>query len=213
MKIINPFIWWLSLITGALSLFLLSSCNQKANEERKQKMDDFSQYVDTRRDSMDSYLDRNWDEMEREYSVKKAELEKDTAEMAEEMRANYYKTVSKWEDFKTSYQSKSQERDNIRKMDELRATLRIDGIRPDYTDLMAPKAVEEYRHFVKTVEAHKDDYTQDEWTVINVNWKALNGRKREIEEEIPAKDKSEITNLQIEYTAIKAVNRPMADNP
>ena len=129
------------------------------------------------------------------------------------MRERYNQVVRDWDNFRQEYQTKRAENEQIHKMDALRNTLVMDGVRPDYTDLNSKDALKEYEHFVNTIKENKDNYTRDEWTAINVNWQALNGRKREIEKDIPSGDKSKIAKLQVEYTAIKAVNRPVAENP
>lgn len=201
----------LPFVTAVLVFF--SSCNQQAQMERQRKVDEFNAYVQNKKDSVDAYLDRSWDDLNSEYERKKAELDKDTADMAEDMRVSYYKTVNDWESFKDGFKTKAEEKARLAKMDALRQTLVLDGIRPDYTDLPATRLVEQYEHFVNTVDAHKDEYTSDEWQIINVNYQALNGRKRELESSINAPDGAKIVKLQLQYTAIKAVNRPVAENP
>lgn len=192
---------------------LFSSCNQQAQKERQQKLEELNAYVQERQDSVDNYLDRNWDELNTEFEQRRAELAKDTAQMDDNLRWSYYNAVSKWQNFQAAYNTKYEEHKRVKEMDALRATLALPGVRQDYTDLPASRLVEQYEHFVNIVEAHKDEYTADQWQVINVNYKALNGRKRELESQITAPIGGKITKEQLRYTAIKAVNRPIAENP
>lgn len=97
-------------------------------------------------------------------------------------------------------------------MDALRTSLTIDGVRTDYADLTAANIVAEYQHFVNTVSANKDIYTKEQWTIVNVTWKGLKGRNREIQKSISSGDGVKILKLQLQYTGIKALNRPEADN-
>lgn len=200
---------WPLILIAAIAL---SACSHQAEEKRRQDVKDFEAYVDARRDSVENYLDRTWDDIEREYNEKRADLSKDSAEWAEDVKANYYEAERDWETFKANYRVKSEERNNVAKMDALRNTLVIGGVRSDYTDLTKDNIVRQYEHFVNTVRTNKDVYTKEEWTAININWKALNGRKREIDKDISGADNSRIMKLQVEYTGIKAVNRPFADS-
>lgn len=199
------------LLIVAVIAAVATSCGQQEREKRERDVEDFKTYVKQHRDSVEYYAERNWDELNAEYEQKKAELDKQAEKMDEQARNKYNAVIADWETFKGEYKLKYEEREHVMAMDRLRATLAIDGVRPDYTDLMPKDALREYEHFVSTVKANKDVYTQEQWTVINVNYKALNGRKREIEKDLPAGDLGKITKLQIDYTAIKAVNRPFAE--
>ncbi len=191
---------------------ILTSCGQQEKEKRERDLNDFDVYVKNHADSVEYYAEKNWDELNSEFEQKKTELDKNLDKMDEANRDRYNKTVSDWEAFKADYTHKTEERASVEQMDRLRATLAIEGVRPDYTDLTPTNVVKEYEHFVTTVEANKDAYTKEQWMVINVNYKALNGRKRELEKEIPMGDMPKIAKLQLQYTAIKAVNRPFADD-
>lgn len=187
-----------------------AACNN--DEQHRKDIADMKQYMRNKQDSIDMYLDRTWEDMDREYQERRIHLAADTAKMGEEIRTEYYELEREWETYKGEFERKQAEHEQVAAMDALRKTLVIDGVRPDYTDLKAPDARHAYEHFVTTVEANKDAYTSEQWQVINVNWKALNGRKREIEKDISAADKAEIAKLQLKYTGIKAVNRPFAES-
>lgn len=204
---------WFLFLESICVIVLVTSCGQQEKEKRQHDIDNFKAYVQAHKDSADYYAERKWDELNSEFEQKKAALDKEVEKMNEEMRASYNNTVNEWNSFKEEHRTKSEVRGKVAEMDRLRATLAIEGVRPDYTDLNAKDILREYEHFVNTVRTNKDAYTQEQWTVINVNYKALNGRKREIDNDIPDGDGGKITKLQLEYTGIKAVNRPFADNP
>lgn len=201
---------WLGLqLICVMALF--ASCGEQEKQKREQKLNDFNAYVQRHQDSLDYYAQRSWDEVNAEYEQKRAEFDKDMDKMDEQAKERYNKTVSDWENFKAKYEQKAKETAAVMEMDRLRATLAIEGVRPDYTDLKAEDVAREYEHFVNTVDANKDVYTKEQWLVINVNYKALNGRKRELEKDIKSADMPKITKQQLRYTGIKAVNRPFAE--
>ena len=191
---------------------LSTSCGNQEKEKRDKELNELREYVRMHNDSADAFADRTWDELNSDYEKRKTELEKNIDKMDEETRKTYNQTVSDWETYKANYARKAQENSSVIKMDKLRATLLLNDTRPDHTNLAAKNVLNAYEHFIDVVKANKDNYSKEEWTVINVNYKALNGRKRELEKDLAANDKAKITKLQMEYTGIKAVNRPFADN-
>lgn len=200
------------MILIASAALLTTACNNAEKEKRERDLQDFKTYVKEHHDKAEQYAQTSWDELNSGFEKKKTELDKQVDKMDDKARESYNEAVSEWETFKADYKARAAEREKIDAMDKLRATLVIDGVRTDYTDLTARDAAKQYEHFVSTIKANKDTYTREQWTAINVNYQALNGRKREIEKEIPAADLKKILKLQLEYTAIKAVNRPFAES-
>lgn len=199
------------LMIASVTIFT-TACSNAEKEKRERDLQDFKTYVKEHREKVEQYAQNSWDDLNSEFEKKKAELDKQADKMDDKARESYNEALSDWESFKADYKARAAEREKIDAMDKLRATLVIDGVRTDYTDLTARDAAKQYEHFVTTVKANKDAYTRDQWTAINVNYQALNGRKRELEKDIPAADQKKIIKLQLEYTAIKAVNRPFAES-
>jgi hypothetical protein len=192
--------------------FVAVSCGQQGEQQRKKETEDFQAYVRSHIDSVDNYASNNWDSLQAEFDRKKAEVEKDTAKMTADVRDTYYESLRDWDTFKSEYGIKQDARNKLQQMDNLRKSLTMAGVRTDYTDLPASHIIAAYQYFVDAVRNNKDNFTKDQWTVINVSWKALNGRKRELEKDISAADNAKIVKLQLQYTAIKAMNRPEATN-
>lgn len=204
-----PFKWSLAIAFAMLVGF--SSCDNSA-QKRQKDLDDLNAYVKNQNDSIDQSLSKNWNDIQSGYDAKIAELQKDTAKMTQDMRNSYYQTQSQWESYKAAYTKKTSENKNLAAMDALRKSLAIDGVRSDYTNLTAAQVLPEFEHFVTTVKNNKDAYTADQWTAVNVNWKALKGRKRELSKDIPASDMAKILKQQTEYVGVKAANRTFADD-
>lgn len=205
-------IFFISLFITTLLLFALSSCDNSAKQKRQKDLDDLNAYIKNQKDSIDQLADRTWADIENTYNAKKADLERDTADMDQEMRNSYYRTVSEWETYKSDFAKKAEENKDVAAMDAIRKDLTSNDVRPDFTDATVANIVPVYQHFVETVKNNKDNYTKEQWTVVNVSWKALKGRKREIAKDIKASDMAEITKQELQYIGIKAVNRPFADS-
>lgn len=187
---------------------VFTACNN--DEQLRKDTAELRDYVNNHRDSVEIYAETQWNNLEAEYNTKKAKL--DTSKMATEIRETYNETVRDWETFKADYAVKREEKVKLAEEDAFRATLVTQGVRPDYSDLSNTNILVAYEHFVTTVKANKDIYSKEQWLVVNNSWKALQGRKKEIDNNISTGDNGKITKLQMEYTAIKAVNRPFADS-
>ena len=193
---------------SATAAIIFTSCNN--DEQARKDTADFRTYVSNHRDSVEVFAETQWDKLEAEYNEKKAKI--DTSKLATELRETYRETEADWETFKADYKAKQEAKAELAETDAFRATLAIEGVRPDYTDLSNTNILAAYEHFVNVVKANKDTYTKEQWLVINNSWKALQGRKKEIDNNISSSDNGKIMKLQVEYTAIKAVNRPFADS-
>jgi hypothetical protein len=189
---------------------LLPSCNDQSASRKS--INDLNYYVQQHRDSVDSYVRTNWDSLDSEYQVKKAQIAKDTGRMSQVLRDSFYMVDNNWQTYKQEYQTKAAEKQQFAEMDNVRKALTLDGIRLDYADLKSDRVVEQYQHFVEVVKANKDTYTKEQWLVVNISWKALNGRKKEINKDIASGDEGKITKLKLEYTGVKAANRPFASS-
>ena len=188
----------------------LTSCDNK--QERQQSLDDLKTYVRQHRDSVDMYATQTWDRVDSGFETRKAKLDKEVAKMDTSMQNDYNQTLADWQSFQNDYNRIQAEKEKLGAMDSLRSSLALSGVRPDFTDVTADNILQQYEHFVSVVKANKDAYTKQQWTVVNVSYKSLNGRKREIEKDLHKGDEAKIVKLQLEYTGIKAVNRPLADN-
>jgi hypothetical protein len=85
-------------------------------------------------------------------------------------------------------------------------------VKPDFSKLAASELEPQYKNFVDIVKQNKDEYTQEDWTVVNTCWKDLNNRRKEIKSQIAPEDDRKISKLRADYFAIKAVNRPLAED-
>lgn len=201
---------------GLLALVALvlsfSSCDNGAKARRQKDLDDLKAYIQNQKDSVDEYADKKWDDLQASYEAKKAQLEQDTAKMDADMRAQYYQTVSDWEAYRSDFERKAEEKKALAGMDGVRKQLALDGMKTDFTDLTVANLLPAYDHFVAVVDSNKDNYTKEQWTVVNVSWKALKGRKRELAKDINADLMGKITKKEIQYVGIKAVNRPFAES-
>jgi hypothetical protein len=191
--------------------FMLLACNNQ--ESCKRSMADLQTYVNNHRDSVNYYVDSSWSALDSGFTSRKTALDKCVNQMPEAMKGSFDSAMAGWDLFQREYSYRQQEKQKIAAMDDLRSSLTLEGVRPDFTDITPDNILKQYQKFVEVVKDNKDKYTQEQWTVVNVSWKSLNGRRREIEKDLHPGDEGKIMKLQLEYVGIKALNRPEAPNP
>jgi hypothetical protein len=204
---------------GMAFLFMVCSCSNQDDRHRQQVLNDMKAYVKTHRDSLDTYMSKTWDQLDHEFSQKKSVLEKDLDKMNAEMKESYYCTIREWDSVKDDYSDKMTEKSRMAHFDEIRNSLCMNASpaskapkKIDFNELTPSQMGPEYQNFVDIVKDYKDQYTLEDWKVVNSCWKELNHRRREIKDSISVGDAKKILKLQIDYTAIKAVHRPIAES-
>ena len=203
-------------LLAVICLVAFSACNDQANQHRQQSLDDMKAYVKAHKDSIDNYLDMSWDKLDQEFTQKKVVLENDVDKMNAEMKESYNNTLREWDSVKVDYTDRQAEKARLAHADKVMSNLYIKAPpssaprKLDFTDLSAVEIEPEYQTFVDVVRQYKDEYTTEDWTMVNKKWKDLNHRRKELKDSISMGDTKKILKLQIDYTAIKAVNRPLA---
>jgi hypothetical protein len=198
------------IVIAVVSGRILPSCSDQSVYSKK--ICDLNDYVQGHKDSLTYYLTYRWDELNSPFENKEAHLAQDTLRMNQAQKDSFYMIVNNWAAFKEEFSERAAEKAQVSVMDDLRKSLTLDGIRIDYADLKEDRIAEQYQHFVDVVKANKDNYTKEQWLVVNVSWKELNGRRKEISKDLKAPDGAKIAKVQLEYTAIKAINRPLAES-
>lgn len=204
-------------MSATLFLLVFSSCSDQAKLHRQEALDDMNAYVKVHKDSIDNYLDKSWDDLDQGFSQKKAVLDNDVDKMSAEMKESYNNTLRDWDSVKADYSDKVAEKKKMARVEKIRVPLYVKAAaanpkKLDFSDLGPGDMEAEYQNFVDVVKQNKEEYTTEDWTMVNKTWKELNKRKREIKDSIPMGDVKKILKLQIDYTAIKAVNRPIAES-
>ena len=195
---------------------IFSACSDQANQRRQTSLDNMKAYVKVHKDSIDNYLDMSWDRIDQEFRQKKDVLENDMDKMNTEMKESYNSALRDWDSVKAEYADKLAERSRLAHVDKVRGNLYIKAgagntsHKLDFSDLNAGDMVAEYQNFVDVIRQYKDEYTTEDWTMVNKTWKDLNHRRKELKDSISVGDTKKIMKLRVDYTAIKAVNRPLA---
>lgn len=218
-------IWGISvsLVIPAMIFFLVFSACTDQTHRRQQSLDDMKSYVKVHKDSIDNYTDVSWDKLDQEFSQKKAALDNDVDKMNAEMKESYNSTLRQWDSVKSDYNDRQAEKTKLAHIEKVRSKLYIkapaaavaapDAVRkPDFSDIGPGEIQSQYQNFVDVVRQYKEDYSSEDWTMVNKTWKDLNKRRRQIKDSISVGDAKKIMKLQLDYTAIKAVNRPIAES-
>jgi|GEM_PF-1653002 len=199
--------------SGALLLVVLASCTDQTAARRQQSLSDMQAYVKAHKDSIDQYLDKSLDQMDQELNEKKAVVDSGLDKLSEDSRKAYDRTLQDWDSVKVQYTARhavKAQAAQIERVGKIHQSLAKSAKKLDFSDLGGADMAAEYDNFVTNVKANKEIYSSEDWTSVNKLWKDLNHRRKAVKADISAPDMKKINKLRLEYTAIKAVNRPIA---
>ncbi|MES2380774.1 MAG: hypothetical protein V4538_07020 [Bacteroidota bacterium] len=194
------------------TFFTLSYCSDRGKEKTQKSIAEFKVYVKEHKDASEKYMDQKWEDMEKEYDLKKAELDKHADKMDQEMKNNYDETVAEWQAFKADYQIKRKEKEEMAKVETLKSAIVPADIHTDFSNVNGSNIVSVFEHFVNTVDSQKEIYSKEEWVLINDYWKSLKDLASRLDDakKISKEDNRKLTGLKIKYMAIKTMNKPFA---
>lgn len=184
-------------ITGTL---IFSSCEKK----KSRSYDDYASYVNSRIDSADRYYDREWNELESEYDMKKSAVERDMKDMDEKSKAEYNRLEERWNNFKTSYSERRG------KLSTLRTAIVPAGVQADFSNVSGSQLYGVYKHFVDYVDAHKESFDREQWDEVKLIWERLDAHKNTVEKDLPKGDNGKIAKEKLRYNGIRLFERGSA---
>ena len=183
-----------------MMIFIFNACNKNKSEA----YDDYRKYVTTKVDSADRYFDREWDELERDYEAKKANVDRDIDKLDDKTKAEYRELDDRWNKFKAEYQDHRTQKD----METFRSKLLPADVSNDFSNVGPDRLLAVYTYFVDYVDNHKDEFTREQWDQIELLYERLDTHKNEVEKNLPSGDNGKIATQKLRYAAIKTVNRP-----
>lgn len=153
--------------------------------------------------------DRDWNRevttRETAYNERVAEVDKyirtyDQARQDEvrEMKDRY---KAYWDSRRNQYQAYSYRTEMRGKL------LGIDGTDQALASVTPTGIRNTYENFVKQVENNKDNYTEQDWEIVDQTWQELDARKNMVQGQLSDKDKYEIGKAKTKYVAMKAASK------
>lgn len=202
------------ILVSIATLFIFPSCTDQEKENTRQSIRDFKVYVKEHKDATANYLDRKWEDLEKEYNEKIAALDKKTDKMDREMKESYQAAKDDWEVFKADYLAKQAEKEKAAEADQLKTSIIPSDIHTDFSNVTGKNIAAVFEHFVNTVDNRKESYSKEEWININNYWKSLNDVSVRLDDanEISREDRRKMDGLRLKYAAIKTLNKPFAES-
>lgn len=201
-----------SFVVLALAVFSLSACDNSAENQSKEVVKDFTDYVDSIQKITPEYTNTFWENIEKNFEKKEAKAEAVRANLEESTRKDIDEGKAEFVAFKERYlneKNKYEQKLLEDKKNKIRAVLfGENNVSPEmnYGWVTASNIAEVYQKFVDGVDANKKDYSEANWEFIKDTFKSLDDRRDEISNEISGKDKLKITEQKVRFGAIKAVN-------
>jgi hypothetical protein len=193
------------------SIFAFTSCDRTTHDnDNDTAYGRYRGYVVSVRDTSDRYYDRNWDELQREYEARKAEVDKEKDRLDDKAKAEYNDLEADWQEFKARYDERHMQRDNEDRIIKLRSTLVATPSDLTFGSVGGTDMRATYERFIETVRANRETYSTQDWNEVNAIYNALKARRQAVMDEIPKEDKMRIQNLEIEYETKVMVNKPFS---
>ncbi len=200
---------------------LLSGCSNTeqhdATATTNSAYTDFKTYVEDaersaqRTDLSDTDFSAEKNRMKADYDARLAAIDRDAEQFSAEQRADI-------ETLKTRYTTAVEQREAAYKS-RVPATVSADGTAPGpmlytpstgYATLAATDLRATYEQFVRNVKANENRYGIEDWRAVNADWKALNARKDQVEEQLSLADRTEIAKEKVKYAAFKTFDKSEA---
>ncbi|GIZ08407.1 DUF6565 domain-containing protein [Flavobacterium sp. UMI-01] len=199
------------LIAIASTGIVLTSCKDEHQQQAEQKLDYYTQYIDSVSGVAEDKAAANWDAIEEKYNNAKMEVESSIATASDKMalQEKMDKASMKYEEFKTKIVSQKELANNNK------GALHQSLLGPAYVNddmqfnwVTKDNILSVYDNFVTTVQKNKDTYSREDWDEIKLVYEALDTRKNTVEKEgLSAEDNRKIAALKVKFAPMYTVNR------
>ncbi|HSI89766.1 MAG TPA: DUF6565 domain-containing protein [Adhaeribacter sp.] len=154
-------------------------------------------------------VDRDWN---REVESREVAYKERQNEIDKYARTYDESRKTEIEDLKTKYNNYWDARRNEYMGYSYRTEMRmqllgLESSDPELASLTPTNIRLAYETFVKQVEENKEDYTNQDWEIVDMTWTSLDARKNMIQDQLSAKDKLEIGKAKTKYQAMKAASK------
>ena len=199
----------LAIVSGAI---MFTSCKDEQKEMAQQKIDNYSNYVDSISDVAANEASANWETIERNYESRKAEANNAIASIKDnsDLQKSINDATAEYDEFKAEVVAEN-ERMRTEKLTMMRQSL----LGKEYVDdnmqfawVNKDNILNVYQNFVDTVEKNKDSYSREEWDEIKMVYEAIDTRKNTVENEgLSSSDNRKIAGLKLKFAPMYTVNR------
>lgn len=197
-----------SLVIIAMLMFV--SCDN-TQRELDAEVNEFDSWVEETGNDFEQGAEEGWQETEqawnetqREYNEMVNNLEGKTAEMKEETRENYMQAKRDFEQMQSEMEHEVTRRKG---MAEIETVMMVEDPDEGLTNVTEENIVDVYRQFVNTVDNYKQQWTAQQWNVLEQYWDMLNNRKNEVEDQISGEENGEIAELKLKYAGLKTIHK------
>lgn len=197
------------LSAAAILSVSLTSCG--GNKHKDDDVESFRVFVTELKVKDDSEVKESWDNIEREYEEKVAEIDQKEDKLEDNIKQEYEQLKQDYKELKAKYDTENMDADvntaNGYNIQPLYETILTNEGDMDLTGVTASNIGSIYKGFVDIVDSHKNEYTREDWDEVDVLWDALNKRKNELEDNLSSEQKLEIGEEKVKYGTYKSLNK------
>lgn len=192
---------------------VFTACKETEKEMADERVDSFTNYVDSISNVAANESAKTWDDIEVGYEKAKMDAEASFAAISDKdmYQERLDKANMKYEEYKIKVVAEKERTDRETANIAIRTTLlgeSYTGGDITYDWVNKSNILSVYDNFVTTVEKNKDSYSREDWDEIKMLYEALDTRKNTVEKEgLSSSDNLKIAGLKVKFAAISTTNR------
>jgi hypothetical protein len=192
---------------------VFTACKETEKEMADERVDSFTNYVDSISNVAANESAKTWDDIEVGYEKAKMDAEASFAAISDKdmYQERLDKANLKYEEYKIKVVAEKERTDRETANIAIRTTLlgeSYTGGDITYDWVNKSNILNVYDNFVTTVEKNKDSYSREDWDEIKMLYEALDTRKNTVEKEgLSSSDNLKIAGLKVKFAAISTTNR------
>lgn len=192
---------------------VFTACKETEKEMADERVDSFTNYVDSISNVAANESAKTWDDIEVGYEKAKMDAEASFATISDKdmYQERLDKANMKYEEYKIKVVAEKERTDRETANIAIRTTLlgeSYTGGDITYDWVNKSNILSVYDNFVTTVEKNKDSYSREDWDEIKMLYEALDTRKNTVEKEgLSSSDNLKIAGLKVKFAAISTTNR------
>lgn len=195
------------------SATLFTACKETEKEMTEERVDSFTNYVDSISNLAANESAKTWDDIEVGFEKAKMDAETSLAESTDNeiYQERLNNANMKYEEYKIKVVAEKERMNR----ETANIAIRTKLLGESYTGgdvtfdwVNKSNILSVYDNFVTSVQKNKDNYSREDWDEIKLMYEALDTRKNTVENEgLSSSDNLKIAGLKVKYAAISTTNR------
>jgi len=201
------------IVAFVVSATVFTACKETDKQMAEERVDSFTNYVDSLSNVAANESAEKWDEIEVGYEKAKIDAEASFADATDKdkYQERLDRANMKYEEYKAKVVAEKERLAGENTKMAIRKTLlgeEYTGADLTFDWVNKDNILNVYDNFVTTVDKNKDSYSREDWDEIKLIYEALDTRKNTVEKEgLTSSDNLKIAGLKLKFAPLYTTNR------